>query len=130
MSGDDATALGFLAHGGDGCISVTSNAAPGLCRDVFLAWRQGETAKAQRLALVLAPLTDALFRESNPVPLKYALSLFGVMSASVRLPLVGLSDQAKAEVTGVLARLCDRHSAGMVGKIGSPVRTRQPAMTA
>jgi 4-hydroxy-tetrahydrodipicolinate synthase len=126
LSGDDVTALGFIAHGGDGCISVTSNAAPGLCRSMFLAWRQGEVARAQRLALALVPLTSALFREPNPVPLKYALSLFGLMSPRVRLPLVESSDQANTEVASVLARLCDEYSGLMIGKIGGllPVNRR------
>src|ERR1700734_2599908 len=88
LSGDDALGLAFLAHGGDGCISVTSNVAPGLCRNMFLAWRQGQWARAQRLARAAAPVTAALFRESNPVPLKHALALLGLISPAVRLPLV------------------------------------------
>ena len=121
LSGDDATALGFLAQGGDGCISVTSNVAPGLCRAMFLAWRQGETARAQRLSLALAQLTAALFREPNPVPLKFALSLFGLVSSRIRLPLVEASDPAKAELIGVVARLCDEFSDYMIGKLGRQV---------
>jgi 4-hydroxy-tetrahydrodipicolinate synthase len=129
LSGDDTTALGFLAQGGDGCISVSSNAALGLCRDMFLAWKQGQTARAQRPALALAQLTSALFRESNPVPLKYALSLFGLMSPTVRLPLVELSDQSKTEVAGVLARLCDAYSGSMIGKIGGSIRASRRVMS-
>jgi len=128
LSGDDFTALGFVVQGGDGCISVTSNAAPGLCRDAFLALRRGECTRAQRLALALTPLTAALFCEPNPVPLKYALSCFGLMSARVRLPLLELGEQAKSEVAGVLARLCDEYSGSMIGKIGGPMCTRQDAM--
>jgi 4-hydroxy-tetrahydrodipicolinate synthase len=74
-SGDDATALAFFAQGGDGCISVTSNVAPGLCRAMHSAWAQGKIAQAQQLAAIAARLTAALSRESNPVPVKYALSL-------------------------------------------------------
>jgi 4-hydroxy-tetrahydrodipicolinate synthase len=118
LSGDDATILGFLANGGDGCISVTSNAVPALCRSMYLAWRQGEAARAQRLAAALAPLTAALFREANPTPLKYLLSLFGLMSPRVRLPLVEAGDQVKSEVAKVLGRLCDEYSGSMIGKIG------------
>jgi 4-hydroxy-tetrahydrodipicolinate synthase len=128
LSGDDLTALGFLAQGGDGCISVTSNAAPGLCRNMFLALRQGEHARAQRLALALARLIGALFREPNPSPIKYALSLFGLISPRVRLPLIELGKQSKAEVAGVLAELCDEHSSSMIGKIGGCSSTRQSAM--
>jgi 4-hydroxy-tetrahydrodipicolinate synthase len=128
LCGDDSAALGFLAQGGNGCISVTSNAAPGLCRNMFLAWRQGEIARAQRLALALAQLTAALFHEPNPVPLKYALSLFGLMSPRVRLPLAELGEQSKTEVAGVLARLCDECSTSMIGKIGAHTRARQSAL--
>src|ERR1700692_128640 len=73
LSGDDALGLAFLAQGGDGCISVTSNVAPGLCRNMFLAWRNGQSVRAQRLARPIAQLTAALFRESSPVALKSAL---------------------------------------------------------
>jgi 4-hydroxy-tetrahydrodipicolinate synthase len=113
LSGDDFTSLGFVAQGGDGCISVTSNVAPGLCGDVFLSLRQGEYARAQGLALALSPLTAVLFREPNPVPVKYALSCLGLMSPRVRMPLIELGERPKTEVAGVLARLCDEHSASM-----------------
>jgi len=129
LCGDDATALGFLAQGGDGCISVASNAAPGLCRNIFLSWRQGQIGRAQRLALALTQLTAALFRETSPVPLKYALSVFGLMSPKVRLPLVELSNQSKFEVALVLARLCDEYAGSMIGKIAGNVPARQIAMT-
>src|SRR3984957_14773033 len=72
LSGDDATAFGYLAQGGNGCISVTSNVEPTLCRNMFLALRQGEVVRAQRLAAALAQLTAVLLREPNPVSLKYA----------------------------------------------------------
>jgi 4-hydroxy-tetrahydrodipicolinate synthase len=121
LSGDDATALGFIVQGGDGCISVTSNVAPGICRDMFLAWKQGSAARAQRLTLALARLTAVLFLESNPVPLKYALSLFGLASPKVRLPLVELSEQPTAAVASVLLELYDKHS--LIGTMGhAPVR--------
>ena len=128
LSGDDLLGLAFLAQGGDGCISVTSNVAPGLCRNMFLAWKQGPLARAQRLALPIARLTAALFCETNPVPLKYALSLLGLMSPEVRLPLVELSDQFKLEVATTLAELCDVYSESMIGKIGGPVRASHRAM--
>ena len=113
LTGDDATALAFLAQGGNGCISVTSNVAPGLCRNMFLACRQGQITSAQRWAMPVAKLTAVLFRETSPAPLKYALSLLGLMSPKVRLPLVESTAQTKAEVrsgnaTG-LRRLCRRH---------------------
>jgi 4-hydroxy-tetrahydrodipicolinate synthase len=128
LSGDDATALGFLANGGDGCISVTSNVAPALCRNMYLAWKQAQSARALRLARVIGQLTAALFLESNPAPLKYALSLFGLMSSHVRLPLVELSPQAKEEIFDVLVRLCDGYAGSMIGNIGDRPRERQSAL--
>jgi len=121
LSGDDSTALSFVAQGGDGCISVTSNVAPGLCRDMFLALRQGQIARAQRLAHPIAQLTGALFCESNPAPVKFALSVFGLVAARVRLPLVELSQQAKTDVTAVLGRLCNDHSSSIIGKLGASI---------
>jgi 4-hydroxy-tetrahydrodipicolinate synthase len=128
LSGDDATALGFLAQGGNGCISVTANAAPGLCRNMFLAWQHGETARAQRLASALEKLTAALFLESNPAPIKYALSLFGLMSSKVRLPLVEAGANVRIEVAEVMARLCEDYSGFMIGNISRPIRARRPIM--
>ena len=115
LSGDDATASAFLADGGDGCISVTSNVAPGLCRAMYLAWKQGQIARAQRLAAVAAPLTAALSRESNPVPVKYALSVMNMVSPRVRLPLVELTNPTMAEIDGVLAQLGALYSDYLIG---------------
>ena len=128
LSGDDALGLAFLAQGGDGCISVTSNVVPGLCRSMFLAWRQGPVARAQRLARPIAQLTAALFCETNPVALKYTLSLFGMMSPRVRLPLVELSDQYKPGIAAILGELCDTYPQAMIGRIGDPIRTSRRAM--
>ena len=107
LSGDDATALPFLAQGGNGCISVTSNVVPGLCRSMYLACRQGQITRAQRLSVPIAQLTAALFRESNPVPLKYALSLLGLITAKVRLPLVESSNESKIEVAAAMEEVCE-----------------------
>src|SRR5262249_27354699 len=93
----------FIAQGGDGCISVTSNVAPGLCRTLYLRRRQG--ARAQALAAMLAQLTRALFRETNPAPLKYALSRLGLMSAAVRLPLVEPTLDTPRAVDAALGRI-------------------------
>jgi 4-hydroxy-tetrahydrodipicolinate synthase len=128
LSGDDATALGFLANGGDGCISVTSNVAPTLCRNMYLAWRQAQSVRALRLARVIGELTIALFLESNPAPVKYALSLFGLLSPRVRLPLVELSPQAKEEISDILERLCDGYAGSMIGNVGDRPRERQSAL--
>ncbi len=125
LSGDDATALGFLANGGDGCISVTSNVAPALCRNMYLAWKQGQSVRALRLARVIGELTTALFLETNPAPVKYALSLLGLMSSQLRLPLVELSPQAKEEIFDILVRLCDGYAGSMIGNIGDRPRERR-----
>ena len=107
LSGDDATAFAFLAQGGDGCISVTSNVAPGMCRDMYLALRRGQIGQAQRSASILMELTLALFSGPNPVPVKFALSLLGIMSSQVRLPLVELDDHAKNVVAAALNNVID-----------------------
>jgi 4-hydroxy-tetrahydrodipicolinate synthase len=117
-SGDDATAPAFVAQGGDGCISVTSNVAPGLCRDLFLALRGGQINRAQRLSHPIAQLTAALFRETNPAPVKFALSLFTLMTPRARLPLVELSEETKRDLAGIVARLCNDWSASMIRRTG------------
>jgi 4-hydroxy-tetrahydrodipicolinate synthase len=128
LCGEDALALPYLAQGGDGCISVTSNVAPGLCRNMYLAWKHGQSVRAQRLAHLIAELTAALFRETNPVPVKHALALLGLMSPTVRLPLVGLSQRHLAELSRVLFRLCDKHLERMIGSIEETPKTRWPAV--
>jgi 4-hydroxy-tetrahydrodipicolinate synthase len=124
LSGDDATALAFFAHGGDGCISVTSNVAPGLCRAMYSAWIQGEITRAQQLAAVLVRLTAALSRESHPVPVKYALSVMNLISPRVRLPLVELQSGTKADIEKVLARIAMEYSGYMIGDVIRPDRYR------
>ncbi|NVO13973.1 MAG: 4-hydroxy-tetrahydrodipicolinate synthase [Rhodoplanes sp.] len=98
LSGEDGTALGFMAHGGHGCISVTSNVAPRLCAHFQVACLKGDYAAALTLQDKLLPLHQALFIETNPSPAKYALSLLGRCTETVRLPLVGVSDKTKAAV--------------------------------
>jgi 4-hydroxy-tetrahydrodipicolinate synthase len=117
LSGDDATALAFLAHGGDGCISVVSNVAPGLCDAMYLAWQEARIARAQELAGMIARLAAVLFRESNPVPAKYALSLMGIMPEHVRLPLVELQAATKAEIERVLAQVGAHDPRFLIGEI-------------
>jgi 4-hydroxy-tetrahydrodipicolinate synthase len=128
LTGDDATALAFISQGGNGCISVTFNVAPGLCRNMFLACRQGQIARAQRWAIPVANLTAALFRETSPSPLKYALSLLGLMSPMVRLPLVELTDQSKAEVAAVMTQVCENYADDVIGKPCEPERNSRRAV--
>lgn len=98
LSGEDATATAFLAQGGVGCISVTSNVAPRLCAQMHDAWAKGDLESCFAIRDKLAPLHEAMFVEPNPVPAKYGASLLGKFLPDVRLPLVGLTDGAKARV--------------------------------
>ena len=106
LSGDDATALAFVANGGDGCMSTISNVAPELCQAIFSNCRQGRLQSARYLQNRLAPLNAALSRES-PAALKYALSMLGFMRPSTRLPIVELGEPAKAEVARAIAEIGD-----------------------
>ncbi|PWB57590.1 MAG: 4-hydroxy-tetrahydrodipicolinate synthase [Bradyrhizobiaceae bacterium] len=98
LSGEDGTALGFMAHGGHGCISVTSNVAPRLCAEFQGACLRGDYAAALTLQDKLMPLHMNLFIETNPAPAKYALSLLGKCADTVRLPMVPLAEKSKAAV--------------------------------
>ena len=102
LSGEDGTALGFNAHGGHGCISVTSNVAPRLCAEFQGACLRGDYATALALNDKLMPLHLALFIETNPSPAKYALSVLGRCTDSVRLPLVLLEEKTKVAVRDAL----------------------------
>jgi 4-hydroxy-tetrahydrodipicolinate synthase len=105
LSGEDATALGFMAHGGQGCISVTSNVAPRLCAEFQNACLAGHFAKALQLQDRLMPLHDALFLETNPSPAKYALWRLGFCETEARLPLVPLQDATKRAVEQAMIKV-------------------------
>jgi 4-hydroxy-tetrahydrodipicolinate synthase len=98
LSGEDATALGFNAHGGHGCISVTANVAPRLCAEFQGACQRGDFAAALKLQDKLMPLHHALFIETNPAPAKYALSVLGKCAETVRLPLAPLAEKTRTAV--------------------------------
>jgi 4-hydroxy-tetrahydrodipicolinate synthase len=98
LSGEDITALGYNAHGGHGCISVTSNVAPRLCSEFQAACGRGDYAAALKLQDKLSPLHQNLFIETSPAPVKYAMSLIGKCSEEVRLPMVPASEKARAAV--------------------------------
>lgn len=102
LSGEDSTALGFNAHGGHGCISVTSNVAPRLCSEFQSACLRGDYSEALKLQDKLLPLHTNLFIETNPSPVKYALSLLGKMAPDVRLPMVPVSEPTKAAVRSAM----------------------------
>ena len=105
LSGEDGTALAFLAQGGHGCISVTANIAPKLCSEMQLAWRTKDIQKAQNLNLQLAKLHDSLFLESSPGPVKFAASLLGLCNSETRLPLAEVTDNTKNIVSDCLKEL-------------------------
>jgi 4-hydroxy-tetrahydrodipicolinate synthase len=98
LSGEDITALGFMVHGGHGCISVTSNVAPRLCAEFQAACRKGDFAGALKLQDKLTPLHINLFVETSPAPIKYAMSLIGKCANTVRLPMVPASEKAQTAV--------------------------------
>ncbi len=102
LSGEDATALGFNAHGGVGCISVTANVAPKLCAEFQEATLRGDYAKALEYQDKLMPLHEAIFIEPGLVGAKYALSVLGLCSDEVRLPLVGLTDGTKTKIKAAM----------------------------
>ena len=98
LSGEDATALPYLAAGGHGCISVTANIAPKLLSEMHAAWWAGDIKTAQTIHQKLLPLHDAMFCEASPGPVKYAASLLGICAAETRLPLCEIADSSKAQV--------------------------------
>jgi len=98
ISGEDGTALGYMAHGGHGCISVTANVAPKLCAEFQDACMRGAYDRARELQDRLMPLHDAMFCEPSPAPVKYAVSLLERCTPEVRLPLVELTDGGRAKV--------------------------------
>ena len=105
LSGEDGTALAYLAQGGHGCISVTANVAPKLCSDMHKAWREKNIKKAQEINLQLSKLHDALFIESSPGPVKYAAELLNLCSSETRMPLVEIQDSTKKIVKDCLIEL-------------------------
>ncbi|MGG7567435.1 4-hydroxy-tetrahydrodipicolinate synthase [Rhodovulum sp. DZ06] len=102
LSGNDDSALGFMATGGHGCISVTANVAPRLCADFQEACLVGDFKRALGIQDKLFPLHMALFVEPNPVPAKYALSLLGKCTDQVRTPLVEPTEETKAVVRAAM----------------------------
>ena len=98
LSGEDGTALPYLAAGGHGCISVTANIAPKLLSRMHNAWIQGDIKTAQEINQKLMPLHDALFCETSPGPLKYAASLLNICESDTRLPIVEIASESKRKV--------------------------------
>jgi 4-hydroxy-tetrahydrodipicolinate synthase len=105
LSGEDGTALAYLAQGGHGCISVTANVAPKLCSEMHIAWQESNISKAQEINLKLSSLHNSLFVESSPGPVKYAASLLGLCNEKTRLPLSQIKDDTKKAVKNCLQEL-------------------------
>ena len=102
LSGEDATALGFNAHGGTGCISVTANVAPRLCAEFQAATLAGDYATALAYQDRLMPLHEAIFIEPGLVGAKYGLSRLGLCSPEVRLPLAALTEATKGRIDAAM----------------------------
>jgi 4-hydroxy-tetrahydrodipicolinate synthase len=105
LSGEDITVVPVLAQGGDGCISVTANVAPRLCAELYRAWRAQDLPTVRRLNEKLAPLSDALFVETSPAPVKYAASLLGKCLPAVRGPLVEATPAAREKIEAAMRQV-------------------------
>lgn len=105
FSGDDPTAGAYLAKGGDGWISVTANVAPKLCQEMMGAWQGQDLQTFSRIRDRLFPLHEALLLETNPSPLKFAISLLGKCQNELRLPLVPISAQAEKVVQETMVKV-------------------------
>ncbi|MEO5374541.1 MAG: 4-hydroxy-tetrahydrodipicolinate synthase [Alphaproteobacteria bacterium] len=109
LSGEDATITAFLAQGGQGCVSVSSNVAPALCAALHDAWNAGDFTRAFEIRDRLLPLHDALFCEVSPGPVKYAASLLGRSLPDTRQPLWEIADASKEKVRKAM------HDLGLIG---------------
>lgn len=103
LSGEDATAMAYLAQGGHGCISVSANVAPALNAAMHNAWPKADIATMNRCRDLLTPLNKAIFLESSPAPIKYAASRLGLCTDEVRLPLVKASEQCRKAIDDAMA---------------------------
>jgi 4-hydroxy-tetrahydrodipicolinate synthase len=102
LSGEDATVIGYMAHGGHGCISVTSNVAPRLCSEFHVAWQKGDAKAALAIHDKLMPLHNNLFMETSPAPIKYAMTLLGKMDEKLRLPMVPVQEATRLAVRSAM----------------------------
>jgi 4-hydroxy-tetrahydrodipicolinate synthase len=109
-SGDDALSLPFLSLGASGVTSVVSNVAPREMVQMVRAWERGETALALELNDAISELTEGMFLESNPGPVKAALALFNLAGPELRLPMVAVSDANRERISGILGRYTDAAS--------------------
>jgi 4-hydroxy-tetrahydrodipicolinate synthase len=107
LSGDDATLVGYLAHGGDGCISVAANVEPILMKQLMTSWRAGDIDVVQSTNARLANLNSVLFVEANPIPVKYILSQRGLIQNELRLPLLPASVAAARKIDSTMCINCN-----------------------
>jgi 4-hydroxy-tetrahydrodipicolinate synthase len=105
LSGEDHTAVAYLASGGHGCISVTANVAPRLCAQMHHAWAAGDVKQAMAIQTRLVPLHDAMFVESNPGPVKYAVSLLGYGTNTARLPMAPVAAATEQKVRAAMVEV-------------------------
>ncbi len=105
MSGEDATAASYLAQGGDGCISVTANVAPRLCSELQKAWASRDLDKFAKIRDQLHPLNKSLFIETNPCPVKYAVSLLGFCQPELRAPLLTVNENTREKLLSTMKEL-------------------------
>lgn len=103
LSGEDMTALALMAHGGDGCISVTSNVAPRICADMQNACLAGDYTAALKIQDRLTPLHQALFADPNPAGAKFALSLLGKIENELRLPMLPAGEAAQKAIRSAMS---------------------------
>ena len=132
FSGDDTTAAAQLAMGGDGCISVTANVMPGLCAHMHAAWVDGNLDRFAELRDALAPLHEALFAETNPIPVKAALELLGLCDAHARAPLCRAAETTRARLATVITSLrsmAGEASSGARRDFARPPRRDQARLT-
>ena len=102
LSGEDATIGAFLGQGGDGCISVTANIAPGMCSKLHVAWQQKDLETFATMRDRLMPLHSAMFCETSPGPVKYAAHLMGKCAPDCRPPLAPIAESSKETVRSTL----------------------------
>jgi 4-hydroxy-tetrahydrodipicolinate synthase len=110
LSGEDATVLPFLIQGGHGCISVTSNVAPKLTSELHAAWQKGDIDGAMTINEKLMPINDAMFCETSPGPVKFALSLLGHGTSELRLPMAPIAEASRAKVEAAMKKV------GLIGQ--------------
>ena len=105
LTGNDSAALSYYANGGAGCVSVISNIFPKLCKQIDISWKNGSVGEALTIQRELTPLYNAIFAESNPIGIKYAVNKLGLCSDEILLPLTFASQKTRDKIDIELERL-------------------------